>query len=212
MTQLPMLPAAVHPPSLPQGHLFDTATDLGVSNAAAGPRSGEALGPAAPLVIYVFSEPAPQGSKDGFAIKKGGAYTGRVGMSESSKKVKPWRQDVVAAARDAIAQWQLVEAGLWQPLDCPVHVRMVFSFVRPKGHYRTGRNAHLLKDGAPAQPIGYPDLDKCARSSCDALKTAGVIKDDSRICEFLRLAKVWVDEDAEALATTGCRIEIRRLS
>lgn len=158
---------------------------------------GEARGLEGPsLVIYVFGQPAPQGSK---------RHVGNGVMIESSKKVKPWRQDVVAAARDAMP-----DIG-WQAFDGPLTVRMVFSFTRPKSHYRTGRNAHLLKADAPAQPCSIPDLSKLARSTEDALTTARIWADDARVSEYSRLAKVWVDEDAEALATTGCRIEIRRV-
>lgn len=152
---------------------------------------------AAPLVIVVHGLPAPQGSK---------RHVGNGVMIESSKKVKPWRQDVVAAALEVIESY----GWTWETLDGCLHVRMVFSFTRPKSHYRTGRNAHLLRADAPAQPQGTPDLDKLARSTCDALTTAGAWKDDARVVEYDRLAKVYVGEDVEALATTGARIEIRQ--
>lgn len=180
------------------------AVDDGPANA-----EGEAAA-AGPLVIYVFGQPAPQGSKK---------YVGNGVMVESSKKVKPWRQDVVAAAQGAIldrfAGWRLTDVPddrTWHPLDGPLAVRMVFTFTRPRSHYRTGKNAHLLRDNAPLRPTGAPDLDKLARSSCDALTTAGTWVDDARCCEYERLAKCYVGEDPEALATTGARIEIRRIT
>lgn len=149
--------------------------------------------------LTVHGTPGPQGSKKGFYNKA----LGRVQMVESSKKVKPWRDAVRTDAVD--------ERGDAVPLDCPVLVDMVFTFTRPKGHYRTGRNAHLLRDGAPIRPAGYPDLDKIARSTGDALKDAGVLKDDGRISEYGRLAKVWANEDRDALDSPGVVIRIFRI-
>ena len=85
---------------------------------------------------------------------------------------------------------------------------MVFTFVRPKSHYRTGRNAHLLRDDAPTRPATIPDLSKLARSTEDALKDAGVIRDDSLIVEYRRLAKVYAGEDPDALSTPGVLVRI----
>lgn len=194
--------------------------------------------PAGVLVITVHGSPAPQGSKQAFRNQ----YTGRIQQVESSMKVKPWRQDVIAAALEACEglpeflnplttrrgrgieapdDWS---AGAFEyadgsivpvarqvamlPLDQPVHLRMVFSFPRPKSHYRTGRNSHLLRPGAPSRPSGKPDLDKLARSTCDALSTAAIVRDDARVVEFDRLAKVWCGEDREALDTPGARIVV----
>lgn len=151
------------------------------------------------LVIVVHGVPAPQGSK---------RHVGRGVMVESSKKVKPWRQDVVAAALTASEQPTVHDQV---PLDGPLAARMVFTFARPRSHYRTGRNAHLLRDNAPGQPCSPPDLSKLARSTEDALTTAGIWRDDSRVVEYDRLAKVWINEDPEALPTTGGRIEIRQV-
>lgn len=201
-------PAAAGPPSS-QGLLSGAAIDLGAPDNPAGLRDGEALGSVGTLVITVFGQPAPQGSK---------RHVGNGVMVESSKKVKPWRQDVVAAARSVVENARIahypdgvLHIDPFTPLDGPLHVRMVFSFTRPRSHYRTGRNAHLLKADAPAQPCGRPDVSKLCRATEDALTTAGVWVDDSRVAEYDRLAKVWVGEDVEALATAGCRIEIRAL-
>jgi hypothetical protein len=48
-----------------------------------------------------------------------------------------------------------------------------------------------------------PDLDKLARSTQDALKSAGVYTDDARIVEYTRLAKVYAGEDPESLDRAG---------
>jgi Holliday junction resolvase RusA-like endonuclease len=131
------------------------------------------------VVFTVHGSPAPQGSKKGFYNK----HTGRVQMVESSKKVKPWRQAVVAQALDH------VEGG---PFTGALEVRLRFMMARPKGHYGTGRNAGKVKESAPAYPAVMPDLDKLARSTLDGLGDAGVFTDDSRIVT-LRLEKRYTD-------------------
>jgi len=141
--------------------------------------------------VIVRGIPGPQGSK---------RHVGGGRMIESSKKVKPWREAVVAAAVEARAE----AAALTGPLA----VEMVFTLTRPRGHYRSGRNAHLLGTRAPAQPATKPDLSKLARSTEDALTTAGVYRDDALIAEYRRLAKVWAGEDPDALDSPGAVIRI----
>ena len=106
-----------------------------------------------PITITVHGRPAPQGSKSAFAVRgKGGVPTGRVAVIESSHdRVKSWRAAVLEAALAAAAGRQL-------PLDGPLRLGLIFALPRPKSHYRTGRNALLLRDGPPAYPAGTPDL------------------------------------------------------
>ncbi|NUT31495.1 MAG: RusA family crossover junction endodeoxyribonuclease [Hamadaea sp.] len=148
--------------------------------------------------VKVHGVPAPQGSKNAFRNQ----YTGRIQQVESSKKVKPWRADVRAAAEGLC---------LSTPLDEPLLLDMVFTFMRPKGHYGSGRNAGVVRASAPSRPHGKPDLSKLARSTEDALTSAGVYRDDARIVEYGRLAKVWAGEDPDALDRPGALIRIYRL-
>lgn len=158
------------------------------------------------IELRVYGRPAPQGSKKSFG-------PGR--MVESSKHVKPWRADVRFAAEELTAcdcpdQCGGLAAGY--PLDGPLFAFMVFTFARPKSHYRTGRNAHLLREGAPARPQGTSDLSKLIRSTEDALTSAGLWKDDARVVEYARAAKVWASEDPDALNAPGAVIRIWRLA
>lgn len=158
------------------------------------------------LEIVTYGRPAPQGSK---------RHIGKGIMVESSKAVKPWRDDVKAATENAIRCDCPDNCGSLQPgypLDGPLIVRMVFTAARPKSHYRTGRNSHLLRDTAPARPHGIPDLSKLIRSTEDALTAAGAWADDARVVEYERTAKVWAGEDPEALDAPGVRIAIRTLT
>lgn len=131
------------------------------------------------LAFTVNGTPGAQGSKK---------HVGRGVMVESSKKVKPWRSDVKAAA-------EAVLDATTPPFAGPVTASIVFRFTRPRGHYRTGRNAHLLREGAPARPISRAlgDVDKLVRSTFDALTAAGVVVDDSLFVELFT-AKVWCSD------------------
>lgn len=140
------------------------------------------------MIIIAYGDPAPQGSK-----KFVGVIKGRGILVESSKRVAPWRQDVVAAAREAMAGFTM--------FDGPLRIKMVFTLAKPGSAPKRKRT----------WPNKKPDLDKLARSTSDALVTAGVIRDDSRIVEFARLAKVFPGEDQDALASPGVLIEIHVL-
>lgn len=150
-----------------------------------------------PIRIRVLGDPAPQGSKKAFALKKDGQYTGRVSVVESShKRVKSWRADVVEAAS---------QVKQWPALEGPLSVSMVFYLKRPQAHYRTGRNSHLLRPSAPAYPAGRPDSSKLLRATEDALTTAGIYKDDAQIVNTY-LAKMYADNELP-----GAEISIRPL-
>lgn len=144
------------------------------------------------MIIRAYGSPAPQGSKKFMGITK----MGRGILAEASDKTSPWRADVMTAARAA-----LDELGRPAPLDGALIGRMVFSFLRPPSVKRSRRPF----------PSVYPDLSKLLRSTEDALKAAGVIRDDALIVEYTRLAKTYVGEDPEALDRPGCLIVMRQL-
>ncbi|MCY0957661.1 RusA family crossover junction endodeoxyribonuclease [Streptomyces sp. H27-H5] len=152
------------------------------------------------LVFAVRGLPGPQGSK---------RHVGNGRMIESSKKVKPWRADVVAAAVEA----REAVAGFIK-LDGPLRVDMVFCLDRPKGHMGTGRNAGLVRPSAPLRPHVKPDLSKLVRATEDALTTAGVYGDDALIVDFGRVGK-WYTSDhgrvPDVLDSPGCLIRLWRV-
>jgi Holliday junction resolvase RusA-like endonuclease len=121
------------------------------------------------LYIDVLGRPAPQGSK---------RHVGKGVMVESSKHVRPWRDAVRASAVEQMAKDSCPR------FVGPVRVSMVFYFDRPKSHYRTGKNAGVLRDDAPSNPATIPDLSKLIRSTEDALTDAGVWEDDARVVEY----------------------------
>ena len=122
------------------------------------------------ISFRVVGIPAPQGSK---------RHVGNGRMVESSKKVGPWRESVKAAALVAMDQYDAL------PLMGPLKVAIEFALCRPKGHYRSGKNAHLVKENAPYFQSSKPDLDKLVRSTLDALTEASVWIDDAQVVELV---------------------------
>jgi crossover junction endodeoxyribonuclease RusA len=140
--------------------------------------------------VTVFGNPAPQGSKKFVGCDR----NGRGILVESSKHVRPWREDVKAAA--------LAVRNGAAPLDGALCGRMVFTMRKPKSAPKTRRT----------YPSTRPDLSKLIRSTEDALVDAGLIADDARIVEYSRAAKVYPNEDPEALESSGVRIEVYALA
>ena len=116
------------------------------------------------LDVFVAGLAAPQGSK---------RHVGRGVMIESSKAVKPWREDVRGAC---LAVWAAAaEGAALGPLDCPVSVEIEFVRKRP---------ASTPKRRTPAATTA-PDVDKLARAVLDAVGSAGVWVDDSRVIRLV---------------------------
>lgn len=149
------------------------------------------------MKITVVGTPAPQGSKS----YKGRSKSGKAIMVESSKKVGPWRETVVYAARQ-----EMDTLGDWALITDPVLLKVTFSLRRPTSHYRTGRNSHLLRESAPSRPAKYPDVSKLVRATEDALTTAGVYADDALIVD-LNASKVFAGSP-EGLDVPGAVIEV----
>lgn len=106
--------------------------------------------------LFVAGDPAPQGSK---------RHVGGGVLVESCKRLPDWRKDVRAACLD----------GDGQPkarFDGAVCLHLDFILRRPKSLPKT----------RPTPPhTKKPDLDKLTRAIGDAMKSAGVLVDDSHI-------------------------------
>lgn len=136
------------------------------------------------IAFGVSGRPAPQGSK---------RHVGRGRMVESSRHVQPWRDAVRA---DALKATTAVTG--WRPLDAPLLVDMVFTVAKPTSAPKRRRT----------WPQTMPDLSKLARSTEDALTDAGVWRDDARVVEYGRLAKVYPGEDPDSLLAPGALIRV----
>ncbi len=134
--------------------------------------------------IAVYGLPAPQGSKKFLGLAK----SGRGILGESSKKVKPWREAVKAAAMAVRDK---------PPIDAPVRVCMTFTLPKPSGAPKRRRTF----------PMRTPDLSKLVRSTEDALTDAGIWRDDARVIEAVT-GKAYPGERLGALDCPGAYIEV----
>jgi Holliday junction resolvase RusA-like endonuclease len=158
------------------------------------------------LTITVLGAPAPQGSKK---------HVGNGVMLEMSKKLKPWRDDVKAAARAVMASGHIGDVELHRPpLDGPLAVSIVFTVrEQPASRPTWWPSGERWSKTLQWRPASTPDLSKLLRSTEDAL-TGVAWKDDARVVEYTRLAKYYVGHPAEDVLphTTGAVIRIWRLS
>ena len=139
--------------------------------------------------FFVPGAPATAGSKTGFYNKK----LKRVLMVPANKKQKPWMAQVRAVA---------VENYSGPVLTGPIKLYLLFTFLRPKSHYGSGKNADKIKESAPEYHTTKPDLTKLIRAVEDAL-TSIIWRDDSQV--------VLHDAEKSYGDTTGVRIGVVQL-
>jgi len=140
------------------------------------------------LDFHVPGVPATAGSKRAIPLfdKKAGTYRTRpngapmVVVVGDNKRGETWRESVRAECRRRF--FGDVHRG-------PVRLEAVFVFTRPKSHYRTGKNAQLLRDDAPKEHTQKPDCTKLVRAVEDALNEI-VWHDDSQITRTV-VEKAW---------------------
>ena len=65
----------------------------------------------------------------------------------------------------------------------PIKCNLNFYCKRPKSHYKTGKNSHLLKDTAPKYNTNNKDLDNMVKFILDALNDKLYV-DDCQIVEI----------------------------
>lgn len=106
--------------------------------------------------VVAYGTPAPQGSK---------RHVGNGVMVESSKRLRPWRQDVKAAAEAA--------RRATGPIDAPVRLRMVWrgevsesiaqarARMTPAVGSRVPCGAKRHRDGKPCEALSEPGKRRC---------------------------------------------------
>ena len=131
------------------------------------------------ITIVVRDEPRPQGSKRAFALRKGGAPTGRAVVVDDNKpELRNWRESVRSETQRAMDGQA--------PLEGPVVLAVTFTVPKPQSAPKRKRT----------WPCKKPDLDKLLRGVCDGLKAGGAYRDDAQVVEILRLGKFY-PADAE---------------
>lgn len=118
--------------------------------------------------------PVPQGSKTGFVLPaKGDARVRAIVADQNAKTLKPWRQAVAAAARDAYAGDRVEGAVL---------LVVEFRFVRPRSVSVKSRPFPTVK----------PDIDKLERSLLDGITDSGLWRDDAQVVQVSK-SKVYAE-------------------
>lgn len=75
----------------------------------------------------------------------------------------------------------------------PIRCTLNFYCKRPKNHYKTGKNSHVLKDSSPKYNINNKDLDNMVKFVLDALNDKLYI-DDSLIIE-INCSKLYAENE-----------------
>ena len=101
------------------------------------------------------------------------------------KTAEPWRKDIAEAVE---VEMERIELPL---LTGPLKMNVEFYFSRPKSHFRTGKNAHLLKTSAPCYHTQKPDADNLFKAAADAVNDI-LYHDDRQIVEA-HVSKHWVE-------------------
>lgn len=123
----------------------------------------------------VYGIPAPQGSKKPRVSSKGKPYV----QEQSAKTLVPWRSAVREAA--------LIARGDALTMLHPVELQVIFYMPRPASVTPKKR----------LYPHVAPDLDKMVRGVGDALKEAGVYKDDAQIV-VIKAQKLYATEEIQS--------------
>lgn len=120
------------------------------------------------IILWVPGIPAPGGSKKQMLSHT----TGKIITMDACDRNADWRSQVAQAA--------YLEMVGKKPMMGPLSVRFEFTLPRPKSHYLTGKNKHILKKYTPSYHIVKPDLTKLIRAAEDAC-TGIIWRDDCQI-------------------------------
>ena len=120
-----------------------------------------------PIIIEVSGVPKGQPRARAFYKPGLGVRVYDPGSAEG------WKGQIALAARPVLPV---------TPLDGPIRVDIDFRFPRPKGHYGAGKNAAVLKPGAPSWHTAKPDRDNAEKAVLDCLTQLGAWRDDAQAC------------------------------
>jgi hypothetical protein len=138
-----------------------------------------------PITLKVYGDPKGQPRPKAFS-RGGHAAVYDPGTAEA------WKSQIAMAAKE--------EGVVGLMLDIPLRVEIYAFFKRPKSHFRSGKNAHLLKSAAPQLNTSKPDFDNIGKAACDALTHLGVWKDDAQVVDG-RVVKKFSDGMAITIIT-----------
>jgi Holliday junction resolvase RusA-like endonuclease len=139
------------------------------------------------MTIEFFASGEPKGQPRPRAF----AFNGKARIYDCGS-AEGWKSQIAEAVRPHLPP---------TPLTSPLQMNIRFFFPRPKSHYRTGKNAGILKDTAPIAFTSKPDIDNLQKAVMDALMIVGLIKDDSQVVE-IAAGKSYAEKP-------GAKVEIR---
>lgn len=128
------------------------------------------------MIFTVLGKPISQGSLTAVPTNRNWRTVPGVRwtIKDAKPHLKPWREKVAEAAREAMHGSPLLEG--------PVFVRIRLMFERPSSHFLHRKDGDVLRADAPVWVTSHSegDLDKHVRSILDAL-TGVVFKDDCQV-------------------------------
>jgi crossover junction endodeoxyribonuclease RusA len=146
----------------------------------------------ATIEFFVRGDPQPKGSFRVVTRTRRGRRLHVPRVLKDSARTYTWERTLAECARVAM------HGG--PPLVGPVRVDLVFYLRRPGSHL-TRQGA--LRVGSPELPQVKPDIDKLARSACDAL--SGIVFVDDKAIVSATLVKVY----ARAADPPGVRVRVQ---
>lgn len=147
------------------------------------------------ISVWVSGTPRHQPRPRAFARKMpNGQYIARVYDDGSAEG---WKAAIACSLRSVP----------WTAIEGPVCLTLQFYFPRPKGHYRTGKNATTLKPGAPIMHCARPDVDNTVKCVMDCLTKLGVWRDDNQVA-ILSASKMWSNDPTRV----GAQINVEEIA
>jgi|SRR5688572_27762048 len=137
----------------------------------------------------VYGIPAPQGSKiPGVSSKTGKMFV----REQSGKTLEPWRDAVKRAALTARG----IDPDTGEAIPGAKSIDTLTGPIRLGVNFYVPRPASVSVKKRPL-PTVAPDLDKYLRGAGDALKAAGVYKDDAQVVS-IQAVKVYGTDEAQS--------------
>lgn len=142
-----------------------------------------------PITFFAQGIPKGQPRPRAFARKMGDKFVARV---YDAGTAEGWKSCVAQAARPFISE-MIVE---------PVAITMIFVMPRPKSHFNSEGE---LRPESPTFHAIKPDGDNLYKGTVDALKTLGLISDDSIVVQH-EVTKIYPENPR---GQTGAMIVLR---
>ena len=135
------------------------------------------------ITFEVFGTPKGQPRARAFAQRFGNKYSARMYDPGTADE---WKEQVYLALKRELDRLQVT------PTLGAVRMTLTFSMPRPKAHY--GKRG--LKEKAPKEPVGKPDIDNLTKLVLDVVTKDGrVWRDDSQVITLLAYKEYAEDGD-----------------